>query len=160
LQPRKINLTICGVNELTHQQGKHWTHVISIWEKDYLHDSVCRGYLKAIAPGANILFSFFKDVIDYRHPDAPRLEDLEGILAFSGQIPPGANLLVHCRAGISRSTAVAYAILCQHTARGTERENLLHVQVLRKVVVPNRLIVEYADRLLNRDGSMVLWLGP
>jgi hypothetical protein len=29
----KINLTICGVFELSTQVGKPWTHVISIWDK-------------------------------------------------------------------------------------------------------------------------------
>ena len=43
----------------------------------------------------------------------------------------------------------AYAILCQHSAPGMEMENLLHVQSLRDLVMPNRLIVEFADRILN-----------
>jgi predicted protein tyrosine phosphatase len=39
-----------------------------------------------------------------------------------------------------------------------EMENLLHVQTLRDLVFPNRLIIELADKVLKRDGAMLLHL--
>jgi len=154
----KINLTICGVKELPDQEGKRWTHVVSIWDKVFLYNLACREQVKALAPRAKLLFSFFEDTDDPNHPEAPRLQDVKRILAFTNQIPARAKVLVHCRAGISRSTATAYAILCQHTAPGTEMENLLHVQSLRDLVMPNRLIIELADKVLKRKGEMLLHL--
>jgi predicted protein tyrosine phosphatase len=59
---------------------------------------------------------------------------------------------------VSRSTAAAYAILCQHTSPGMEMENLLHIQSLREWAYPNRLIIELADKVLNRKGGMLLHL--
>lgn len=152
----KINLTICGVRELPEQEGKRWTHVISIWDKASLYDTACRVQVKLIAPRAKLLFSFFEDTDDPSHPDAPRLEDVKRILAFTNLIPAKAKVLVHCRAGVSRSTATAYAILCQHSPPGMEMENLLHVQSLRDLVMPNRLIIELADKVLKRTGGMLL----
>ena len=45
----KINLTICGVHELPDQEGKPWTHVVSIWDKVFLDDLKCREQVKAIS---------------------------------------------------------------------------------------------------------------
>jgi len=45
----KINLTICGVRELPEQEGKRWTHVVSIWDASYLYDVPCREQVKSIA---------------------------------------------------------------------------------------------------------------
>jgi len=154
----KINLTICGVRELPKQEGKRWTHVVSIWEKDLEDDKACQGLVKTIAPRAKLLFSFFEDTSNPSYRDAPRLQDVQRILDFTSQLPARAKVLVHCRAGISRSTATAYAILCQHTKPGKEMDNLLHVQSLRDLVMPNRLIVELADKALNRNGAMLLHL--
>jgi predicted protein tyrosine phosphatase len=154
----KINLTICGVKELPDQEGKRWTHVISIWDKDCLFDPACRERVKAVAPCAKLLFSFFADTIVSDHPHAPRLQDVERILDFTSGLTTKAKVLVHCHAGVSRSTATAYAILCQHSKPGMEMENLLHVQTLRDLVFPNGLIIELADKVLKRKGAMLLHL--
>ena len=152
----KIDVTICGVRELPDQKGKHWTHVISIWDKASLYDLACREQVKTLAPSAKLLFSFFEDTSDPSYPDAPRFQDVERILDFTKKLPLKAKVLVHCRAGVSRSTATAYAILCQHTAPGLEMENLLHIETLRDLVMPNRLIIQHADKILKREGAMLL----
>ena len=154
----KINLTICGVRELPDQKGKCWTHVISIWDKRSFDDPVCRELVQEVAPGAKLLFSFFADTCVPDHPEAPHLRDVKRILDFTQELPPKAKVLVHCLAGVSRSTAMAYAILCQHSNPGMEMKNLLHVQSLRDLVFPNRLIIELADKVLKRDGAMLLHL--
>lgn len=118
----------------------------------------CRELVKAVALRAELLFSFFEDTSDPSYPDAPRLQDVQRILDFTSQLPRKAKVLVHCRAGVSRSTAVAYSILCQHSKPGMELENLEHIQSLRDLVMPNRLIVELADKVLKRDGAMLLHL--
>ena len=101
---------------------------------------------------------FFEDTSDPSYPDAPRLQDVKRILDFTSQLPRKAKVLVHCRAGVSRSTAIAYAILCQHSKPGFELENLEHIQSLRDLVMPNRLIVEFADKVLKRNGGMLMHL--
>ena len=65
------------------------------------------------------------------------------------------HLLVHCHAGISRSTAAAFALTVQ--AIGAERaaDALQFVLTRRPEAYPNPLIVLYADRLLKGDGRLV-----
>jgi len=66
-----------------------------------------------------------------------------------------APLVVHCFAGISRSTASAYAAVCAlNPARG--EDNI--AQALRRAsptATPNIRIVSLADQLLGRDGRMI-----
>jgi predicted protein tyrosine phosphatase len=63
--------------------------------------------------------------------------------------------VVHCFAGISRSTASAYASVC---ALNPHRDEASIAQALRgasPTATPNIRIVSLADKLLGRDGRMV-----
>jgi predicted protein tyrosine phosphatase len=66
-----------------------------------------------------------------------------------------APLVVHCFAGISRSTASAYASVC---ALNPQRDEESIAQALRHAsptATPNARIVELADHLLGRNGRMI-----
>ncbi|MEA2946292.1 MAG: hypothetical protein QOI40_1622 [Alphaproteobacteria bacterium] len=64
-------------------------------------------------------------------------------------------MVVHCFAGISRSTAGAYVAAC---ALNPRRDEWAIARALRQASVtatPNPRIVSLADRMLGRDGRMV-----
>jgi len=64
-------------------------------------------------------------------------------------------LLIHCWAGISRSTAAAFITLC---ALNPNVEELKVARALRRAsptAYPNRLLVALADETLSRDGRMM-----
>jgi predicted protein tyrosine phosphatase len=66
-----------------------------------------------------------------------------------------APMVVHCWAGISRSTATAFALACE---RSPEVSELEIARVMRRAAphaYPNRRIVALADDLLGRRGRMV-----
>lgn len=66
-----------------------------------------------------------------------------------------APLVVHCFAGISRSTASAFTAVCALNPQRGE-DNI--AQALRRAsptATPNSRIVALADRLLHRDGRMI-----
>ena len=63
-------------------------------------------------------------------------------------------MVVHCYAGISRSTAAAFASVC---ALNPRRDEFAVAQALREAsptAYPNPRIVALADDLLGRDGRM------
>jgi len=88
----------------------------------------------------------------YIMPDEEHVADL---LTFVRRWDRRAPLVVHCYAGISRSTASAFASVC---ALNPHRDEASVAQALRRAsptATPNIRIVSLADRLLGRDGRMV-----
>jgi predicted protein tyrosine phosphatase len=64
-------------------------------------------------------------------------------------------MLVHCWAGISRSMAAAYTLLCDRAGPGSEFEIARKLRTRAAHAYPNALIVALADRALGRDGRMI-----
>lgn len=89
----------------------------------------------------------------------PAEEHVAAILAFVHGWPREKPLVIHCYAGISRSTAAAYIAAC---ALAPERDEGAVADALRAAspsATPNRLFVEIADRMLGREGRMVAAIG-
>jgi predicted protein tyrosine phosphatase len=87
----------------------------------------------------------------YVLPDEAHVAEL---LAFVRSWDRRAPLVVHCFAGISRSTASAYASVC---ALNPDRDEARIAWALRRAsptATPNSRIVALADRLLGRNGRM------
>lgn len=77
------------------------------------------------------------------------------IVAFAAGWDRAEPMLVHCWAGISRSTATAFVMACERNPGTPEIEI---AEALRRASVhahPNRRIVTLADRLLGRQGRMI-----
>lgn len=67
---------------------------------------------------------------------------------------PDEALLVHCVAGISRSTAAALVALALD-AEGRELEAAQRLREAAPHALPNRRIIELADHLLERRGRLL-----
>src|ERR1700722_2320226 len=79
---------------------------------------------------------------------------MRAVLDFGRSCEDRRVLLIHCWAGISRSSAAAFAIACDRNP-GFERDIALELRRRAPFVTPNRLMVRLADELLARDGRMV-----
>lgn len=84
----------------------------------------------------------------------PALSDMETVIGFLEGWDMSAPLLVHCFAGISRSTATAFVAACLHNPEADEGEIAQAIRAASPTASPNRLLVEYADALLGRNGRM------
>ena len=69
------------------------------------------------------------------------------------------NVLIHCEAGVSRSPAAALILYTCLLGPGSERESMDLVLRQRPFAMPNRRMVELADRLLGREGRLMSVLG-
>jgi predicted protein tyrosine phosphatase len=77
------------------------------------------------------------------------------MLAFFQSWQREAPMLIHCWAGISRSTAAAFTALCMFRPQADEEELALELRRASPSATPNRLIVSLADDILGRQGRMV-----
>ena len=86
---------------------------------------------------------------------APADHHIERVLNFVRGWDRNAPMVVHCYAGISRSTASAFATVC---ALNPHRDEMSIARLIREaspIAAPNRLIVSLADKALGREGRML-----
>lgn len=85
----------------------------------------------------------------------PADEHVVQLIDFVRAWDRAAPLVVHCYAGISRSTAGAFVAAC---ALNPNRNELSIARAIRKAsasAMPNARIVSLADRALGRNGRMI-----
>jgi predicted protein tyrosine phosphatase len=136
-----------------------------------LHDTVvatrASHVVSLMGPGAEVqrpaaiaaerhLFIGVSDIAEPREgyvlPAAEHIETLLGYVRAWGRESP---LVLHCWAGISRSTASAYIAAC---ALAPDRDEAALALVLREAspsATPNARFVALADDILGRQGRMV-----
>jgi predicted protein tyrosine phosphatase len=148
-----FRLTICGIPELDEHCAAGVTHVLSILDPDTPDPPA----FAAFAPHHRLALRFH-DIIETL-PDrlAPARADVERLLDFGHELSdtPGNHLLIHCHAGVSRSTASAALILAQARPDRPARDALEAVARLRPRAWPNLRILEFGDELLGRNGEIV-----
>jgi predicted protein tyrosine phosphatase len=148
-----FRLTICGIPELDEHCAAGVTHVLSILDPDTPDPPA----FAAFAPHRRLALRFH-DVIE-PFPDRlpPARADVERLLAFGHELSdtPGSHLLIHCHAGVSRSTASAALILAQARPDRSARDALDAVAQLRPRAWPNLRMLEFGDDLLGRNGEIV-----
>ena len=80
----------------------------------------------------------------------PQKKHIQKALEFAESIGNG-SLIIHCVAGISRSSAIALAIIAKSLGIGKEEEALKELQILNPYCLPNKLVVKLADEILGHE---------
>jgi predicted protein tyrosine phosphatase len=105
---------------------------------------------------ANHLKLTFHDIIEPAEGlTAPAAEDVETLITFLKARQGEDPMLIHCWAGISRSTASAFTAMCLYNPQADEWRLAQHLRSLSHVATPNRRIVAFADDIMGRQGRMV-----
>ncbi len=86
---------------------------------------------------------------------APSHDHVERALAFVRNWDRAAPMVIHCHAGISRSTASAFMAACALNPHRDEFSIARQIRAASPTAYPNRLIVSLADQVLGRDGRMI-----
>lgn len=82
-------------------------------------------------------------------------EHVRTLIDFVESWDQARPLVIHCYAGISRSTAAAFIAMCVARPDRDERAIAGALRRASPVATPNARLVAIADRLLGRDGRMV-----
>lgn len=86
---------------------------------------------------------------------APQIEHVEKLIAFVQRWPREQALVIHCYAGVSRSSAAAFTAVCALSPESDERAIAGALRRASTTATPNIRIVGIADELLARRGRMV-----
>jgi len=86
---------------------------------------------------------------------APNEEHIDALIDLALDWGGSGPIVVHCWAGISRSTAAAFTMLCAINPDAAEQLIARRLRQASPTAYPNRLMVRLADRALARNGRMV-----
>ncbi len=125
------------------------SRLISLLSQQYMIDTP-DGF-----PGEHHLRLSMHDIADPGGEQAPAAEHVGRLIEFGRGWDGQAPMLVHCWAGVSRSTAAAYTVLCDRLGPGAEHDIAQLLRARAPHAQPNRLIVRLADEALGRGGAMV-----
>jgi predicted protein tyrosine phosphatase len=84
----------------------------------------------------------------------PCEEHVEQLVEFAERWDQRRPLVVHCFAGISRSTAAAFIAACALSPDRDEEEIAARLRAASPTASPNPLLVALGDEYLGRDGRM------
>lgn len=147
--PGDRRIAVCGLGELPSYLDTGPSHVISLVDPGLSFQKLSC---------AHLLLRLHD--IDQHLPghDAPTRSDAEAVLSFvSGllDLRDGFSLVVHCHAGISRSSASALAAMLVLEERLDPAEAVVALAEHRPMMWPNALLTGHYDRALGLDGSLI-----
>lgn len=84
----------------------------------------------------------------------PSAQHIAQLLAFLTAWDANESLLVHCRAGIGRSTATAFVAACYRNPHVSELNIAIELRRVAPLARPNETLVKLADTVMDRNGRM------
>lgn len=108
-----------------------------------------------IAPGDHLRIDMHDIVEPMPGCAAPDESHLRLLLDFGAAWTGERPVLVHCMAGVSRSSAAALILACQRNAAGAEAAIARRLRAAGGWTSPNRRMVQIADDLLGRRGRLL-----
>ena len=150
--------TVCGIEELHGHAASGVSHVLSILDPDHPVPEA----FGAWGEHARLELRFHDIIEETEGQIAPREEDVAEVLAFGRSLMAEAapRLLVHCHAGISRSTASLALVLAQAQPELSAEALMQGILARREKAWPNLRILEFGDAMLGRGGSLVAAAAP
>ena len=121
----------------------------------WLQDEIVVETPRMILPDRHIRFH----IHDISEPLAgcvmPGREHIDQLIDFALDWGGHGPIVVHCWAGISRSTAAAYTALCAINPDASEELIARRLRAASPTAFPNRLMIRLADAALGRQGRMM-----
>ena len=150
-----FKITVCGIEELTGHCETGVSHVLSILDPEWPIPEA----FGAFGEHEKLELRFHDVIEEAPGTLPPREEHVAALLRFGRDLaaepPPSAHLLVHCHAGISRSTATMALVLAQASPRLSAGRIMGEILRLREKAWPNLRLIEMGDAALGRGGELV-----
>jgi predicted protein tyrosine phosphatase len=149
-----FRVTVCGIEELEGHCEARVSHVLSILDPEYPVPPA----FGAFGEHERLELRFHDVIEEGEGWIPPQEEHVRRILELGRHLvaePRTGHLLVHCHAGVSRSTAALTMILAQSNPVLPAGQAMAAVAEIRPQAWPNLRMMEMADRLLGRNGDLV-----
>jgi predicted protein tyrosine phosphatase len=152
-------ITVCGLEELAGHADRQVSHVLSIIDPDMSEPEAFGAY----GEHARLELKFHDIIEETTGFEAPQPIHVAQILEFGRDIlrePENVrHLLVHCHAGISRSTASMTLLLAQAQPELGAADVLAQVLHIRDKAWPNIRILALGEQMLGRTDEFTTAVG-
>ncbi|MBV9252009.1 MAG: protein-tyrosine-phosphatase [Acetobacteraceae bacterium] len=148
-----FRITVCGLEELDGHCASAVSHVLSIMDPGWPVPAVFDNF----GEHARLELRFHDVIEDVPGMQGPTQAHVEALLGFGRTLAPEPtpHLLVHCHAGVSRSSASMALLIAQAAPELPGSHIFEEIMRVRSGIWPNLRIVEIGDRLLLRRGDLV-----
>jgi predicted protein tyrosine phosphatase len=145
------DITVTGYSKACRLKRRGFAGVITVEDPGALARRQLRFHSE---PHPAHLVLRFED-LDAEHDGirTPLASDVAEALEFASAVR--GPLLIHCFAGVSRSTSIALSIIASRLPAGTEKQALDALLTIAPQAVPDLLVVRHADDLLGRGGALL-----
>ena len=144
-------IVVCPLHKVASVVEDHKpSHAVSLLGSDHEMPSI-----PSLAPDRHLKLSFNDISAPMEGYVPPGQADVETLVEFIEGWDPASPMLIHCWAGVSRSTAGAFIAQCVLAPQTDELELAKQLRTASPSATPNKLMVSYADDLLGRNGRMV-----
>ena len=149
-----FGLSVCGIEELDAHAATEASHVLSILDPDHPVPEAFGTW----GEHSKVELRFHDILDDEPGRIPPAKAHVERVLALGRELmtEPASvrHLLVHCHAGISRSTASMGLIIAQALPTAAAEDVMTTLLAIRAKSWPNLRMLEMGDELLKRGGSL------
>jgi predicted protein tyrosine phosphatase len=150
-----FKITICGIDELPAHGEVGVSHVLSILDPDWPVPDAFGSF----GEHARLELRFHDVIEDAPGVIAPQPKHVAQLLALGRDLlaepRADAHLLVHCHAGVSRSTASMILMIAQALPGAAASAVTQEILRIRPQAWPNLRIIEIGDAMLGRDGEII-----
>lgn len=145
-----MTLLVCPLSQVETARALHRpSHLVSLLSPNSAAEAWPDG------DGETCLRLAFHDIAEIREGfTAPDAALVARLLDFASGWDAARPMLVHCWAGVSRSTAAAFIIACQRAPGRSVRDIAQALRAAAPYATPNPLMVGLADTALGRAGRM------
>jgi len=146
-----MSLIVCGLADVEPLiAARRPSHMITL-----LDPATMIGTPRGLAPENHLRIGVNDIVEPMEEMIAPDAAVVGRILEFGRRWDERQPMLIHCWAGISRSTATAFILACERSPATDERAIASALRRTAPHASPNRRIVALADEIMRRRGRMV-----
>jgi predicted protein tyrosine phosphatase len=146
-----MSIVVCPLSRLTEIIATHKpSRVISILDPGSAFPDLGATYV-----GRHLSLEFHDIHLPTLDRVMPAATHVDRLLRFLKRWDPKEPLLIHCRAGIGRSTAAAFIAACYHNPKTDEQQIAADLTQASPIARPNKALIRIADNAMTRKGRML-----
>src|SRR5947207_10635709 len=128
----------------------HPSHVVTLLSPEHMIETA-----QGFAADRHLRLGMNDVAEEWESDCAPCAGHVRSLIDFGHSWRAEAPMIVHCWAGVSRSMAAAFTLLCDRAGPGAERDIARAMRARAPHAFPNPLLVRLADEALGREGRMI-----